>query len=359
MTPMSCFQPLLAALPAAVLLTLPVVAEYVPPLQAPAVPAPQVFPLSDAKALVAKNVQLEPVEYLGRKAVRLTQPPGTAQATGAEGIALLANTEFQDGTIEADFALKITTPPGVRMPGFMGIAFRARPDGSRFDQFYVRPGNGHAEDQAMRNHAVQYVAHPAHPWFVLRPQWPWVYEAGADIQPETWFRVRIDVAGRAARLYIDDAKQPVLIVDGLKGTELRGGVGLTGFPGQEAYFANLRITHAPPQAVTNGGEAAGTWQVRCSTDRGMVEGTLQLRRDGTTLTGTYSGSLGQNKAITGTWRDGYVELTFPAEWKEGGPNVAPVPATVRLAGWIDGGAGKGRMRVEHKADGQWMATRTS
>ena len=80
----------------------------------------QTFALSDTKDLVLVNVKADSVEYNGRKAVRLTN------ATERDGFALLRGIDFQDGTIEADIALKITTPPGVRMPGFVGIAFRAR-----------------------------------------------------------------------------------------------------------------------------------------------------------------------------------------------------------------------------------------
>src|SRR5207249_5233207 len=100
------------------------------------------------------------------------------------------------GTIEADIALKITTPPGVRMPGFVGIAFRARPDASRYELFYLRPGNSHAEDQAMRNHVVQYTPEPDYGWYKLRREWPRVYESHAELQTETWTKVKIEVKGR-------------------------------------------------------------------------------------------------------------------------------------------------------------------
>lgn|GEM_PF-6289082 len=62
--------------------------------------------------------------------------------------------------IEADIALKITTPPGVRYPGFIGIAFRVRPDASHYELFYVRPGNSDSADQLQRNHSVQYTSEP-------------------------------------------------------------------------------------------------------------------------------------------------------------------------------------------------------
>src|SRR5262245_56695064 len=86
----------------------------------------QTFPLRDTTSLVATSVKTQAVRYLGRDAVRLTM-----DGEDHSGLALLSGTDFQDGVIEADVALKITTPPGVRYPGFVGIAFRAKPDASR------------------------------------------------------------------------------------------------------------------------------------------------------------------------------------------------------------------------------------
>ena len=310
----------------------------------------QMFALSDTKELVLLNVKADPVEYQGRKAVRLTKD------TDKDGFALLQGTDFQDGVIEADIALKITTPPGVRMPGFVGIAFRARPDASRYELFYLRPGNARSDDQAMRNHSVQYTSEPDFDWYKLRREWPWVYETHADLRPETWTKVRIEVIGRAAKLFLNGSENPSLVVDGLKGQDLRGGVALWSYEGEEAYFSNVRITNSTPLPVKNGSEASGTWQVKCSTDQGVFDGTLQLARDGGRVTGTWSGNLGATRPVAGTWRNGYVELSFNAEWPSGGPGAAGTVAAT-LAGWIDGDSAGGRMKVEDRTDGRWTATR--
>src|SRR4051812_2559402 len=112
-------------------------------LSAQAPPAAQIFPLRDTAGLIAPKVKTEAVTYLGREAVRVTM-----DGEDRGGLALLPKTDFQDGAIEADIALKITTPPGVRYPGFVGIAFRATPDASRYELFYLRPGNSQSPDQA-------------------------------------------------------------------------------------------------------------------------------------------------------------------------------------------------------------------
>src|SRR5438552_10239700 len=308
----------------------------------------QTFPLSDTKDLILANVKADAVEYQGRKAVRLTND------TQKDGFALFRGTDFQDGIVEADIALKIAAPPGVRMPGFVGIAFRARPDASRYELFYLRPGNSRSDDQAMRNHSVQYVSEPDFDWYKLRRQWPWVYEAHADLQMETWTKVRIEVKGRSAKLYLNGSEQPSLVVDGLKGEDLRGGVALWGYQGEEAYFSNVRITNSTPLPVKNGSEASGAWQARFLTDAGSFNGTLKLARDGSKVTGTWSGDLGDDRPVTGTWRDGYVELGFDGQWKF--PGLEGHGAAT-LGGWFDGDSAGGRMKVEGLTDGRWTATR--
>jgi hypothetical protein len=312
----------------------------------------QIFPLRDTTGLIAPKVKAEAVKYLGRESVRIT-----IEGEDHEGLALLPGTDFQDGVIEADIALKITTPPGVRYPGFVGIAFRVRPDASHYELFYVRPGNSEAADQAMRNHAVQYVSEPGFGWYRLRREWPSVYESHAELAMETWTKVRIEVAGRAAKLYLNGSAKPSLVVDGLKSEDLHGAVGLWGFTDEEAYFSNVRITPAVPQNLKNGSDVAGSWEMRYSSDAGGMGALMELHRDGNKVTGTWSGPLGEGRAVTGTWRNGYVELSFAGEWPKESRQGAPGPVNALLTGWIDGDSGKGRMRVEGRSDGAWVAKR--
>src|SRR5437879_4846707 len=132
----------------------------------------QTFSLRDTTGLIAPKVNTEALKYLGRECVRIT-----VEGEDRAGLALLPGTDLQDGVIEADIALKITTPPGVRYPGFIGIAFRARPDASQYEVFYLRPGNSAAPDQAQRNHTVQYASDPSFGWYRLRREWPSIYES--------------------------------------------------------------------------------------------------------------------------------------------------------------------------------------
>jgi hypothetical protein len=305
------------------------------------------FALTDLSDLTVTGGKAEAVEYRGRKAVRLT-------TQAEEGVfAFLKGIQIQDGTIEADIAMKATTLPGVRMPGFIGIAFRARGDASHYDMFYLRPGNSHSENQAMRNHSVQYIAEPGFDWYKLRREWPWVYESYADLQPEVWTNVKIEVHGRTARLYVNGSETPSLIVNGLRGEDLQGSVALWGYPDEKAYFSNLKFVPAKAEAVSNGGEASGTWEVKFASDYGSYQGSMELHRAGNEVKGRWSGAFGKDQPISGTWRNGYVELTFTGTW----PGDKPAPLVATMAGWIDGDSANGRMKVEGRADGQWTAQR--
>jgi hypothetical protein len=317
-----------------------------------ATPVATTFPLTDTKALVEQRVKVEAVEYKGRKAVRLTRD------SEDEGYAVVSGTDFQDGTIEVDLAVNIPASSGPGMPGFAGVAFRARPDATHYDLFYLRPRNSSSDDQAKRNHSVQYCAAPDYGWYRLRREWPSVYETHTELELETWTKVKIEVTGRSATLYLNGSVKPTLRVDGLKGEDLHGAVALWGYAGQETYFSNLRITPAKPQPIRNGAEPAGTWKTKLMTDAGMFDGLLSLTREGNQVTGKWSGSLGENLPVRGTWRNGYVELQFTGEWGKDMPQGAPGAVVTTLAGWVDGASARGRGKIDGHADGQSVASRT-
>jgi hypothetical protein len=315
-------------------------------LQAAEVPDAQVFSFANVDGIRERGVTVATGEYRGRKALRVVQP-----ARG-DGFALLPGVNFQDGVIEADMAIEITTPLFAGAPGFGGIAFRAREDVSGYELFYLRPGNATSLDQAKRNHSVQYVAEPGFSWPLLRRAWPSVYETYVPLEPGAWTHLKIEVTGRDANLFINGAAQPTMVVQGLKGEDLAGHVALWGFPGQTTWFSNLRITHAKPAPVRSGGEAAGEWRAKAVTDAVPMEGTLKLTREGETLGGTWSGTFGNDLPIKGKWRNGYVEIEFEGIFPAN-PAMGPAgPAAVTLAGWIDGGAmNNGRVRVVNRAEG--------
>jgi len=186
------------------------------------------------------GARAEVATYAGRPAVRLIESDNTRQG----GLALLRGLVFTDGSIELDVA-------GRRGPyavpddrGFIGIAFRTRAKAAEYEYIFLRPDNGRADDQVRRNHSTQYAAYPAFTFRRLRQEWPERYESYVDLEAGAWTRMRIEVADRAARLFVHAAPQPALVVRDLKlGTE-GGGVALWIGPGTEGFFANLQIDRA-------------------------------------------------------------------------------------------------------------------
>ena len=156
--------------------------------------------------------------------------------------AILKGTDFGNGSIEVDLAALPATGAVAQARGFVGIAFRVAADASRLECFYLRPTNGRADDQLRRNHSTQYVSHPDYPWHRLREDTPGRYESYVDLVPGQWTKVRIEVEGTRARLFVDAGEQPVLIVNDLKLGDTRGAVALWIGLGTEAYFSNLVIS---------------------------------------------------------------------------------------------------------------------
>jgi hypothetical protein len=174
-----------------------------------------------------------------------------AAATGAAGqpeIELLApidGLEFSNGVIEAEVAGAPAPGAGEGARGFVGIAYRLQQDNKTYDAFYLRPTNGRADDQERRNHATQYISHPEWPWFRLRRETPSRYESYVDLVPDTWTKIRIEVDGARARLYVHDQPQPALIVNDVKsGANGKGAIALWIGPGTVAHFRNLTVREA-------------------------------------------------------------------------------------------------------------------
>jgi len=191
-----------------------------------------------ADRLVGKNVSIAQTNYKGRSAVKVAANPDAANATS---YALLKDVTFRDGVIEVDLAGQPAAGANAGARGFIGIAFRIQGDG-RYEYIYLRPTNGRADDQVRRNHSTQYSSFPDFDFARSRQESPEKYESYVDLQPGVWTRYKIEVQGRNARLYVNGAEQPCLIVNDLKLDPRDGGVALWVGPGTEGYFSNLKIT---------------------------------------------------------------------------------------------------------------------
>ena len=209
------------------------------------------YPLESPGGLRLHNVSAEPAELQGKKGLRVTiseeamrraQSMTPEQQAQLEQLAVIEGLDFANGVIEVEIAGEPAPGAGGGARGFVGIAFRLQSDMRTYDAFYLRPTNGRADDQERRNHASQYISHPDWTWFRLRQESPSKYEAYVDLMPGVWTRVKIEVRGDRARLYVHDQEQPTLIVNDLKtGASGKGAVALWIGPGTVAHFRNLTV----------------------------------------------------------------------------------------------------------------------
>ncbi|TGE27998.1 hypothetical protein [Hymenobacter metallicola] len=203
----------------------------------------KLYSLTTTAGLTAVHVQVKPATYQGKKSVRVAD---TARVITPElKYAKLPEVTFHNGTIEVEVAGRPLDTAAETARGFVGIAFRINEDDTKFECLYLRPTNGRAEDQVRRNHSVQYISYPDFPWQKLRQDSPEKYESYVDLEVGKWTKVKIVVKNGTARLYVNEASQPCLLVSDLKhGATSRGAVGLWVGSGTEAYFRRLLITPA-------------------------------------------------------------------------------------------------------------------
>ncbi|MCD9015712.1 hypothetical protein K7P01_09310 [Fulvivirgaceae bacterium QH1ED-6-2] len=155
----------------------------------------------------------------------------------------VAGSSFKDGTIEVNVLSKLRPDAPADARGFIGLAFRINETNSKFESIYIRPTNGRADDQIRRNHSVQYFSYPDFKFFRLRKEFPEKYESYADMGLNEWIKMRIVVSGSQAKLYLNENKEPSLIVNDLKlGSEASGAIGLFVDIGTEGYFSDLKIS---------------------------------------------------------------------------------------------------------------------
>jgi hypothetical protein len=202
-------------------------------------PNEHTFHLNSLSELELQHVEAKLVSYGGRHAVRIIEQEGLTADDAT--IAILADSNFKDGVIEAEIAGAPRKDAPQDMRGFVGIAFHVQPHGSRFECFFLRPTNARAQDQLRRNHSTQYISHPGFPWYRLREEAPGVYESYTDLVPGAWTPVKIVVSGKQAQLYVNGAEQPCLVVNDLKLGDTQGKIALWIGTGTEAYFSKVVV----------------------------------------------------------------------------------------------------------------------
>ena len=214
--------------------------------QADSVPTP--ISLDTTTKLQLVNARALWLDYRGRRALKLAPPEGHEHDTDQEMVAILTDSDFQDGVIEVDVSgarrTGYATDNASAFKGFVGVSFRLHGDSA--ERIYVRPENARLDDQLFRNRSIQYEEDPDWPWQRLRRESPGTYESYADMEAGVWTRLRIEVAGAHAKLFVNDAPQPALVVTDLKLGKSHGRIALWTRISSDAYFSRLRVIRRQP-----------------------------------------------------------------------------------------------------------------
>lgn len=196
----------------------------------------------DKHHLIPNNVYMEINNLKGKNIVRVIKDSTVKQADEPTFVCV-KNTNFKNGIIEVEVLSRLLPTASPTDRGFIGLAFRINDTNSRFESIYIRPTNGRAEDQVRRNHSIQYFSFPDYKYERLRKENPEKYESYADMGLNEWIKMKIEVEGSQARLFLNKDKHPSLIVNDLKqGADGSGAVGLFVDVGTDGYFRNLKIT---------------------------------------------------------------------------------------------------------------------
>jgi len=178
----------------------------------------------------------------GKRAVRVTKSPKVLADDEATYVRI-NDLDFKDGVIEVKVLSRLLPDAPAHARGFIGLAFRINENNSRFESIYLRPTNSIADDQLRRNRTIQYFSYPNFKFTDSRATAPGQYESYAPIAPNEWIKLKIEVKGKTAKLFINDAKLPNLIVNDLKmGADKTGAIGLFVDIGTEGFFRDLKVT---------------------------------------------------------------------------------------------------------------------
>jgi hypothetical protein len=202
---------------------------------------PQKINLKDIN-LVANKVYMTIEKFQGKAVLKVIKD-STLKEVDEPTFVRVKNIDFKDGVIEISVLSRLLPTASPTDRGFIGLAFRINDNNSKFECIYIRPTNGRANEQLRRNHSIQYFSFPDYKFSRLRKESPEMYESYADMGLNEWIKMKIVVNGNKAKLFLNDNKQPSLIVNDLKhGADASGAIGFFVDVGTEGYFSDLKIT---------------------------------------------------------------------------------------------------------------------
>ena len=105
-------------------------------------------------------------------------------------------------------------------------------------------------------------------------------------------------------------------------------------------------------AVSSYAQVSGRWEFNVTIAEGADQCIIELSEIDGHVKGTYSGLLGQDKPVKGTYYDHKLSLRFSGDWPTDGTS-----AHVTLDGSISGDSGSGNVIIADRGDGTWTASR--
>ena len=191
-------------------------------IQLPAAPpAPQTLSVPPDSPRWGLEGEAKVTEYQGRKCIMLNG-----------GVAVLKDFEMRDAVIDTDVVIPSTT-----RRGFVGFMFRIVNDGANAEEVYLRPHKSGLPD------ALQYtpVLNTGRNWQIFNGPG---FTGAVDIPKDTWFHLRLEVAGAQAKLYVKDLDKPSLAMTDLKSGVQHGQLALYDITGAACY-SNVEVRTTP------------------------------------------------------------------------------------------------------------------
>ncbi|MEQ1675269.1 MAG: hypothetical protein ABL876_01130 [Chitinophagaceae bacterium] len=194
----------------------------------------------DKNKLEAVNVSMSIEKFMDKEVVKVIKD-STVTEVDEPTFVRLKGLDFKNGTIEVKVLARLLPNASELARGFIGIAFRVNDSNSRFEGIYIRPTNGRSNNQLRRNRSIQYFSFPDYKFDRLRKEAAGEYESYSDMGLNEWIKLKIVVMDNQAMLFINDNKQPSLIVNDLKHGTSSGMIGMWVDVGTEGFFSDLKI----------------------------------------------------------------------------------------------------------------------
>lgn len=197
---------------------------------------------ADADLFRAVHTRVENAVLDGEPVVRVVKAD-KVETPDENTYAELKNVPLHNGTIEVRLRSQLLPDAPDYARGFVGVVYRAKPDGSEFESFYVRPTNGrNCTDPVRKAHGCQYFSYPGYTFSYFREFGITEFEAPVELALGEWFTLKAVIRDETASFYLNGEEEPVLTVPKMKhGAGREGALGIYVDIGTEAFVSDVWV----------------------------------------------------------------------------------------------------------------------